>query len=217
MALTFELARTNREQFGIEAIHALGQQSLHGAQLWNHTVREGTRRWHRPLHLSVNEDSWVSHGNAASGAIVLGAQPMAPAEKRRLIFREERFPYPREIAYRLLHEIVHFYFAMAEDDATPAVQGLVAAVSEVRGQYGGQRGLSALGSMPFYSGHHKLIEDATELMTMFTWDPAYFSEYCQFLADPAYEGVRHSNGLATIYQPDALHEIVAATVEPALH
>jgi hypothetical protein len=212
-----ELARTNPEQFGVEAIRALGQHSVHGAKLWNYTVSEGARRWHRPLALSATSGSWVSHGNAASGHIVLGAQPLTQADKSRLTFREEQFPYPKEIAYRLLHEISHFYLTMSEENSTPATQGLTAAVTAVRQGYNGGRGLSALGSMPFYTGNHKLVEDATELMAMYAWDPAYLEDYTRFLANPAYEATRQQVGLATIDQPAALYEIVEATVAPALN
>jgi len=62
----------------------------------------------------------------------------------------------------------------------------------------GRRGLTALGSLDFYKGDAKQIEDTTELMTMYAWSPEYAREFTDFLAHPDYKSVRRDVGLANM-------------------
>jgi hypothetical protein len=136
---------------------------------------------------------------------------MNESTKDRLLFHAERFSYPQEVAYRLLHEAVHSYLFLSQNSS--AGENLLRATTNVRRATGGEQGLSALGSLDFYRGDDKIIEDATELITMYAWSPGYASEFTEFLASPDHAKTRNEVGLVSMATSKPLLGIIARAVE----
>ena len=185
---TYNLARRNPDKFKVRTLKHLARASVHGAQIWNYTLDRGVVEYAK---LTVNPNTWVSNSRA-TGGIALGAQPMDAATKERIHFHGERFPYADEVSYRLLHEATHSFLYTTQHST--ATRSLLRTVIDVRGMSEGRRGLTALGSLDFYKGDAKQIEDTTELMTMYAWSPEYAREFTDFLAHPDYKSVRRDVG-----------------------
>lgn len=130
--------------------------------------------------------------------------------KKRVMFKDASFYYAREIGYKILHEVAHgFVYTTQESEG---MKSLLTATTSVRNATNGRFGLSALGSLDYYRGYKKVIEDTVELVTMYGWSPEYFAEYLAFLADPAQEATRQSVGLVTMAEPTILYELVENAV-----
>ncbi len=111
----------------------------------------------------------------------------------------------------LLHETTHsFLFLTQQSEST---QRLLQLVTDVRGATEGVKGLTALGSLDFYKGDKKIVEDTTELMTMYAWDPDYAEEFTDFLAQPEARLVRNRVGLVSVSNSAPIFEILSAAVE----
>lgn len=204
--LTPALASNNPEAYKACALQAVGRFSIYGAAVWNYVLENGSIT---PDGVAIDSSTWVSRSNGA-GTMTIGTQPMPAAMKERVMFHSERFDYPREVSYRLLHETDHGFVYLTQ--RTPAMRRLLTATTSVRDTTSGKLGLSALGSLDFYQGDKKVIEDTTELVTMYGWNPEYLAEFVAFLASPSQEAIRQSVGLATMTQPDLIYNLVEEAV-----
>ena len=209
-ALSPEMAKSDPASFKALALETLGAKSVLGAQLWSFGVNNGLIH---PDKISLDTTTWVSR-SGAQGDIVLGTQPIDQKTKDRVMFHGERFSYPEEVSYKLLHEAAHSFLFLVQGLET--VEPLRRAASGVREQSGGNRGLTALGSLDFYKGERKVTEDTVELMTMYAWDPAYMAEFATFLADPQQSSVRNEVGLVTLGNSKVIYDLVSRAVDGAL-
>lgn len=202
-----ELATSDPEAFKRLAIKSIGERSVLGDDIWQHVVAAGVVR---PEKVSLDTATWVSRSNAR-GDITIGTQPVDAVTKDKVMFRNESLTYPDEIAYKVLHEAMHsfLFLVQSSDEAKP----LRRAAAEVRNRYSGIVGLTALGSLDFYSGESKVTEDTTELMTMYAWDPALMAEYAVFLGDPSQKKTRDRTGLVAISGSAVLYDLVAQAVD----
>lgn len=210
--LSPELAAQDPDQFKILCLENLGQRSALGAKVWNFGVDHGVIR---PETLSVDPTTWVSR-SSAQGNITVGAQPMSEAVKNRVMFHGERFSYPDEVAYKLLHESAHSFLFLIQH--SEQAQSLMRTAANIRRSSNGQRGLTALGSLDHYQGDSKVIEDATEIMTMYAWNPDYMAEFTGFLANPSQASAREAVGLISLSQKDSrmLYGLARDAVEEGL-
>lgn len=210
IGLSHELAVQNPERFGQLAIAQLADSSVLGPQVWNFTVNKSVVV---PDRLSIDPTTWVSRSNA-KGYIKLGAQPMEAPTKDRILYRSEGFSYPDEVSYRLLHETTHSFLFLTQKLET--TRRLMRLTADVRGATQGASGLTALGSLSFYEGDAKIIEDTTELMTMYAWDPGYARKFANFLATAENWADRDKVGLVTISDPDPVYNTLRDAVETGL-
>jgi hypothetical protein len=97
-----------------------------------------------------------------------------------------------------------------------SVQALTAVAMHTREISENSAGLTSLGSLDHYNGDKKVTEDVTELMTMFTWDPDYFGEYTDFLADAKNTDLQRNLGLVSLRDGANLYAIVADATVTAL-
>lgn len=210
LALTPEMAQNDPTTFKALALETLEAKSVLGAQLWKFGMESGIIH---PNRVSLDTTTWVSR-SGAQGDIVLGTQPIDRATKDRAMFHGERFTYPEEVSYKLLHEAAHSFLFLVH--GLEEVEPLRRAASGIREQSGGERGLTALGSLEFYRGENKVTEDTVELMTMYAWDPAYMAEFAVFLTDPQRADVRSKVGLVTLGDSRIIYDLVSQAVDGAL-
>jgi hypothetical protein len=205
--LSHDLARTDPERFRDRAIGRMAERSKYGLQIMGVTMRGGAVR---PENIQVDPSSWASFSNGL-GILRLGAAPMPPDMKDRMIFHAERFSYADEVAYKLLHEFLHSYVYLNQHDS--ANTRLNTAISSIREASDGARGITGVGSHPHYQGKKaKVIEDLTEIQTMYAWDPNYAREFVDFLADPTFESERNRIGLQGVGSPDVLFGLIEDAV-----
>ena len=209
--VTPELARNDPDSFKSEVLQHMGDTTELGALAWNLGINNGTVDLSR---FELNTHSWVSQSNGA-GHLVLGTQPMSEGEKSRLLFHGERLSYLHEVSRRLLHELGHGVLFLAQQDKN--MHALHVLTRSGRVQTENERGLSALGSIPFYETlNDKAIEDTTELLTMRMVGEDHFNDYLAFLRDPRYEVARTSSGIITLENTDYLADTVNEALSEAL-
>jgi hypothetical protein len=205
--LSPEFAKRNPEAFKQGIVEHMGATTELGAAAWNLSIDQGTVK---PPLFELNTDTWVSQ-SSGSGRLILGTAPMSPAEKEKYLFEGEQLSYPDEVSRRLLHELGHSGLFLAQRD--PQTRELWQAAAGLRRQTSGEQGLSAIGSHPFYDTvADKGIEDTVELITMRMEGANHLHDYLAFLADPRYQAVIESHGLAMVEDSDYLREAVEKAV-----
>ena len=180
--VTWEMSESTPERYTERVVGHLARQAF-GGMVWNTVV---AHEHNLPREIMLDTASWMSQSH--DKGITIGTKSMTPSEKKRLMFREERFSYTDEVTYRLLHEVAHRFNFHTQDSR--GVQDLLALNKEQREQ-NGPKGLTVLGSLDYYRESHRFIEDSAELVAMYAWDPGYLAEYTNFLANPDY-GRLHS-------------------------
>lgn len=207
--LSPELALTHPGEFKNSVLDHLGIRSPLGACAWNLAVAGDMASYDS---LTLNPSTWVS--NSVKDEIILGTAPMDRHMRQRLLFQDQTFSYADEVAYRLNHEVHHGIMFLKQHE--PAVNALLGLNVDMR-RMQGRIGFTALGSLDYYQGAEKKgIEDTTELLAMYDWDPNYFSEYTEFLGDSRYSELREEIGLATVDEPEPLIELVRAASAQAI-
>jgi hypothetical protein len=205
--ITPELAQQDSSTFKRELVEHMGRTTELGAAAWNLSIEQETVN---PSLFQLNTDSWVSQ-SSGSGHLILGTAPMTDQEKERYLFEGEQLSYPDEVSRRLLHEIGHGGLFLAQRD--PQMHSLRQTATDIRRQTGGEQGLSAIGSHPFYeTPSDKGIEDTVELVTMRIKGANHLHDYLAFLADPRYQAVIESHGLVMVEDSDYLREAIENAV-----
>ena len=182
-----DIARSNPDLFVYNTLQALRESSDYGGSTLDYVLNTAPRMWLYPgdrsnIEIDVDPSGWTSSSNIGNGTVRLGAGSMSREEMDRVRFLDNQFDYNKNVAYRFSHEAHHFIDAIARRQNTPAMRALDQATQGIRRANNGQRGLSALGSMGFYQSQGIDVmsgEDRTELMTMYTWSPAYFDGFWQ--------------------------------------
>jgi hypothetical protein len=205
--LTPELAKRNPETFKQGVVEHLGTTTELGAAAWNLSIDQGTVK---PPLFELNTDTWVS-GSSGSGRLVLGTAPMPASEKERYLFEGEQLSYEDEVSRRLLHELGHGGLFLTQRD--PHMGKLRQTTIGICRQTGGEQGLSAIGSHPFYrTPEVKGDEDAVELITMYMKGEGHLHDYLAFLRNPRYRAVIESHGLVMVEDSGYLREVVENAV-----
>lgn len=206
------LAKTDPKNFLIAAGEHMVSTTELGAALWNSGISHGT------LDLAdahVNPETWVS-GSKGGGYLMLGAAPMGDTLRNKLVYLGENLSYKDEVSRRLLHELGHGAFFLAQYD--PEMRGLHLMAHSARSATDGSEGLTPLGSLDFYERSAKPAEDVTELITMRAISESHLDGYLDFLSDPRYAGLRKKLGVVTLQKSaaDALGDQVDAAITEVL-
>src|SRR6266567_8854539 len=158
-ALTPEMATADPEGFRIAAVEHMVYSTELGAAAWNQAIDTGTVRMD---NFTVNPASWASFSKASDGYLRLGVAPMSPQQRERYLYQGEAMTYGDEVGRRLLHEVAHGGFALAQGQ--PHTRALLQATYAYRKS--GPAGLSSLGGHGHYeTPGDKAVEDAVELIT----------------------------------------------------
>ncbi len=178
--LSVELARRDPGGFAEQALSLLdgfNQGPITGSDLVSRLVNEGMLK-----SIQFDPDSWT--GLSQFDQITVGVAPMPTGMKEKVVFDDARFGEDELVLYRLNHELSH-QAASAIQKASPGLlERIYRAILASRGAT--FRGLSGLGSLPFYRGEGarvQAIEDVTELINMYLISPEYLKAFLRFLED----------------------------------
>lgn len=198
--LTPELSRTNPEQFKRSLLQDLGRNAPRAARLWDNLEREDLVSTDR---LRLNPDKWGSSNHTGRRDIDLGTSAMDKATKGRLIFEDWNFDYAKEVELRFTHELAHALIydqVVTHHGEYPQTEEMLDILEYIRGE-NPREGLSTLGNIPFYKSEGSKIqglEDMTEMVAYYLWDPQYLKRYLEFLSDASHSRTKQSLGLTEL-------------------
>lgn len=210
-SLTPDQAKQRPDEFKAAALQHMAETTELGARAWNAGVNSGTVKLSR---FELNTDAWHSQSNGA-GRLILGTEPMSPSERARLLYRGDRLEYADEVTLRLLHELGHGALYLARSESN--MNQLLRLATDIRVATGGELGLSALGSHPFYRDpiQDKAVEDTAELLRKRMKSRDHLVDYTNFLSDPRFDKLRREHGVAGLDDAGFLAELTDNALEEA--
>lgn len=198
--LTPDLALTNPERFKLQLFENLRQRNPVAFMIWEKLEKEGVVS---KDEINIDISTWTCTSYWGK-KIDLGIQPMPPQYKKQVVFEDMAKDYTDEVLYRLSHEVCHklFYDIATRSNHTSELNNIYGVLIELRKLHP-KKGLSALGSIPFYrSGTEKrtpeetqATEDVTELINMWSQDPKYLRRFLNFVSDPTNKSELEKYGL----------------------
>ena len=212
--ITPELATSNPDQFRDLTLQLLRTESVHGGALFDLLQEQGLAS----PKFELDTTGWVSRSEEGS-KIVLGTKPLSPHTKHELIFEDRRFGYGSEMALKLLHELSHKFAFYVDPRNSRFNRFRNNLVSQREGSP--KMGLSTLGNLDFYITKgplHQSTEDITELLKMYSSDPAYLRRFLDFLSSPSSRDARQQMGLSSLSAESSnnVYEIISGTIENEL-
>ena len=210
--LVSELATANPGAFKKTLIGGLERHSPQLAKAFNKASHLGLTS---SDDISLNASGWLSRSGEGR-RISLGVAPLPSEERERLLFEDRTFSYPKEVSYRLGHELTHKLSGNLYTNHT-SYGNLYKTVEGLRSQ-ADNKGFSSLGSLPHYQRQGPDIqakEDMIELANMYLLDPKYLQRFLGFLASPDFAEQRNRLKLATITPEtsDNIYAIIGGVVD----
>jgi len=141
------------------------------------------------------QKSWVSETTGNTPGITFGFHEIPRTVQDQVFYTASPHcpkGYEQQALYRFAHEVFHKYIStlvFEVEPPEPHVMELLEYATQPR--YEGGIGLSAYGTIVYEGNPLKQAnEDVTELLNMYAWDPQYFGDYLDFLANPQTESIR---------------------------